>query len=410
MTPAQILGLSQSHGTIEVGKSASLVVADGDLFAENTRVLETWVDGSRYEIVTMPKEDVRGTWALTLGDRKEPVSVKLTGEPTKPRGKLSTAAKGEAATKPTSKPASQPTGKQGGIDLANVSFGASQIAFTVKGDSLGMKGVVQISATVSQGSWLGVGVRPDGTTFTISASRTAPYTREDETADKQRERRQRQRAPGSGGADGEQPGDVGGPAMAEGEDPAAPAPTTKPAEAVASAPRRTEPPPGEIERPTTQTTPPQGAWPAATQPAPAALSREAEKASTQPALFEVTYPLGAFGRSHLPEQPAAVLFKNATVWTSGPRGKLAGASVLVEHGKISAVYAAGEPVKELPEGALVIDCTGKHVSPGIIDCHSHIATDGGDQRRRRSRSPPRFASATSSTPTTSTSTASSPAA
>ena len=51
----------------------------------------------------------------------------------------------------------------------------------------------------------------------------------------------------------------------------------------------------------------------------AALAREAEKASTQPALFEVTYPLGAFGRAHEPEQPGLILFKNATVWTSGPR-------------------------------------------------------------------------------------------
>jgi N-acetylglucosamine-6-phosphate deacetylase len=51
--------------------------------------------------------------------------------------------------------------------------------------------------------------------------------------------------------------------------------------------------------------------------------------------------------------------------------------VLVERGKITGVYAAGEAVKDLPERALVIDCEGKHLSPGIIDCHSHIATDGG---------------------------------
>ena len=29
-----------------------------------------------------------------------------------------------------------------------------------------------------------------------------------------------------------------------------------------------------------------------------------------------------------------------------------------------------------PAGALVIDATGKHVTPGIIDCHSHTAIDG----------------------------------
>jgi N-acetylglucosamine-6-phosphate deacetylase len=47
--------------------------------------------------------------------------------------------------------------------------------------------------------------------------------------------------------------------------------------------------------------------------------------------------------------------------------------VLVESGKIVAV---GRDI-EVPQDAVVIDATGKHVTPGIIDCHSHIATDGG---------------------------------
>jgi imidazolonepropionase-like amidohydrolase len=379
-TPAQLLGLSRSHGTIEVGKAASLVVTDGDLFAESTKVVETWVDGTRYEIVAQPKEDVRGTWAIKLGDGKE-ATIKLLGDAARPRGRLTPgAAKGQAATKPDEKPAatqatSRPAGRSNAIDLANLTFGASQISFTVKGDTLGMKGVVQVSATISQDAWLGSGVRPDGTTFAVTATRTAPYSKDDEKAD--RERRP-QRSRGTGG-EAEPGGAEGGPALVEGGEPE---PAKRPPEAIASAPQKAEPPPGEIEKPTTQTTtPPQasakGSAGPATQPAPAALAREAEKASTQPALFEVTYPLGAFGRAHEPEQPGVVLFKNATVWTSGPRGKLSSASVLVEAGKITAIYAEGEKLKELPEGAMVIDCTGKHLSPGIIDCHSHIATDGG---------------------------------
>ena len=31
----------------------------------------------------------------------------------------------------------------------------------------------------------------------------------------------------------------------------------------------------------------------------------------------------------------------------------------------------------IPEGAVVVDAAGKHITPGIIDCHSHMATDGG---------------------------------
>ncbi|MBD3299574.1 MAG: amidohydrolase family protein, partial [candidate division Zixibacteria bacterium] len=79
-----------------------------------------------------------------------------------------------------------------------------------------------------------------------------------------------------------------------------------------------------------------------------------------------------YGFASIPERPDAVLFRNATVWTCGPQGRLQQASVLVRDGKI-----AGVGDLAAPEGVTVIDATGKHITPGIIDCHSHIATDGG---------------------------------
>jgi len=72
-------------------------------------------------------------------------------------------------------------------------------------------------------------------------------------------------------------------------------------------------------------------------------------------------------------RPAAVLVKNATIWTVGPQGTLAKADLLVENGKIVKVGTA----LAAPSGAVVIDAAGKHVTPGMIDCHSHSAIRGG---------------------------------
>lgn len=93
----------------------------------------------------------------------------------------------------------------------------------------------------------------------------------------------------------------------------------------------------------------------------------------KPALYPVNFPLGDFGRSAAPEQPKVIAYKNATLWTCGKDGTIELGTLLVGEGKI---IAAGKDV-EIPEGATVIDAGGLHISPGIIDCHSHVATDGG---------------------------------
>ncbi len=80
-------------------------------------------------------------------------------------------------------------------------------------------------------------------------------------------------------------------------------------------------------------------------------------------------PLGPFGVDSIPAQ-AAVILKNATVWTSGPQGVLTRADVHIAGGKIVAV---GSNLS----GAPTVDCTGMHITPGLIDEHSHIAIDRG---------------------------------
>jgi imidazolonepropionase-like amidohydrolase len=80
-----------------------------------------------------------------------------------------------------------------------------------------------------------------------------------------------------------------------------------------------------------------------------------------------TFPLMEYGVKSLLKQET-VLIKNATVWTCDADGILKNADVLLKNGKIASV---GKNLSD--PSAKVIDGTGKHVTPGIIDEHSHIA-------------------------------------
>src|SRR4051794_28543969 len=68
----------------------------------------------------------------------------------------------------------------------------------------------------------------------------------------------------------------------------------------------------------------------------------------------------------------SVFIRNATVLTI-TKGVLENGSVLVENGKIAAV---GKSI-HAPAEATVVDGTRKVLMPGIIDCHSHTAIEGG---------------------------------
>jgi len=74
----------------------------------------------------------------------------------------------------------------------------------------------------------------------------------------------------------------------------------------------------------------------------------------------------------LPEATAEhVLIRNATVWTLEDDGILENTDLLIEDGRIAAIGSQ----LDAPRDALIIDATGKHVTPGIIDAHSHSATE-----------------------------------
>jgi imidazolonepropionase-like amidohydrolase len=74
-------------------------------------------------------------------------------------------------------------------------------------------------------------------------------------------------------------------------------------------------------------------------------------------------------------EPKAILIERVTIWTCGTNGVLTNAQILVSGGRIERVGYLGET--KVATDTLVIDGQGLHVTPGLIDPHSHTAILGG---------------------------------
>jgi imidazolonepropionase-like amidohydrolase len=80
----------------------------------------------------------------------------------------------------------------------------------------------------------------------------------------------------------------------------------------------------------------------------------------------LTFPNKAYGFSERPKAQNT-LFKNATVWTNEEMGIVENTDVLVVDGKIAAI---GQNLDS--EGSRIVGATGKHLTTGIVDEHSHL--------------------------------------
>ncbi len=115
-------------------------------------------------------------------------------------------------------------------------------------------------------------------------------------------------------------------------------------------------------------------------------AKKAEKQELK--LGQIIYPFTAYGEA-VPDSEGsfknnwkkfknrygAILIKNATVWTNSGDTVLEDYDVYVVEGRIVRIA----PNIEAPKLAFakIIDAKGKHLTPGIIDEHSHIALSGG---------------------------------
>src|SRR5262245_58045873 len=157
VTPAALVAMSDRLGKIAPGMLGNLVIADGDLFNKKTRIVETWVDGRRFESDKPPAIDVRGSWQLEVSaadDRVLKLTLKITGTAKQPAGILSKVVEeGQKAEE---------------IRLGQITLTDSQLNFRLEGKSLGKEGPVRASAIVSADegeklSLLGKVVWADGT-------------------------------------------------------------------------------------------------------------------------------------------------------------------------------------------------------------------------------------------------------
>src|SRR5262245_39507540 len=95
---------------------------------------------------------------------------------------------------------------------------------------------------------------------------------------------------------------------------------------------------------------------------PLAAQQAAERFTDTLSLDRPQYPSTYRRRPNPP-----VLIRNATIMTAAGT-ELKNASILFQDGRITAIGDVGT----IPAGATTIDGTGKFVTPGIIDTHSHM--------------------------------------
>ena len=101
-------------------------------------------------------------------------------------------------------------------------------------------------------------------------------------------------------------------------------------------------------------------------------SKKEKETIESKSIGDVVYPFLAYGVEQMPKAQK-ILFSNATVWTNEAKGILPNTDVLIADGKIIEI---GKDLRS--NDALVIDATGKHLTAGIIDEHTHIAGGGND--------------------------------
>jgi N-acetylglucosamine-6-phosphate deacetylase len=388
--PAQRLGIDDVCGTLEPGKAAHLVLCTGEPFAKGTKIKETWVSGWRNAHDTDPLASLKGNGHLVIGDTQVDASIDTT------KKKLTVKLPDDTSVKAKA------------FDLT-----AHRLSAAIDGRLLGMTNWVRLAGVIRDDQLIGRAVLPDGTTVPMSFTLVDDDDSEEDESDEDVE-------VASAETEAEPTDPVAGTWHGSLDIPDAD--FAPPFLLVIERDGDTITGTLEVMEQHFQI---EGSWDEATrvlafsreiQPGmtagftltidgntmtgtatgpmgevPASASRDAEEPTTANAAEtddddegtdvrwtgipqDVPFPLGARGRLAPPPEEHVVI-EHATLWTCGPDGLIEDGCLIVRDGKLAFVGATRNAPRS--GGARVIDATGLHISPGLIDCHSHTGIDGG---------------------------------
>ncbi len=334
-TPAKLLGVEAMVGTLEAGKQADLVLVDGGLFDKDREIREVWIGGARHLIESPPIFGLTGDAELVLPDGS---TRRMSIDPAAGRVEVIPAAEPPASSDATDEgedtddaslaaDAADPadaadSGEASGDERASASpKPVRATAVTFVGDTVSMR--LPGKAFAREGTLRIAAVLIDGVLHGTAETETGELLRFKAAAIEE------------GEATG---GDVSGAEPPESD-----------AEAVAAN---------------------------AADDAEAGRDGDADARAEAVPLWEqpLPIPLGAFGR-HETGTPERVLFRGATLWTCGPAGVVENGDLLIADGTIA--YAGPRREFRLDPEMRVVELDGRHLTPGLIDGHSHTGLFGG---------------------------------
>src|SRR5690606_18447776 len=250
LAPARMVKAENEVGSLKKGLLANFLITTGELFDEETMILENWIQGKKYPIPVDHPTDIRGEYDFFV-DNQKAGSLSIRGTQQKPQVRIRL-----------------------NSDTLSATLSRHNDLFTLSyKDSLDLH---RLTGWMENEHFRGQGERPDGSRHPWHARKTAPFS----------------------GENNNQP-------------------------------------------------------------------------SSTTAISQLLYPFVGLGQEKLPTQET-LLFKGATVWTMEETGVLENTDVLVQNGKIQRI---GKDLSA-PQGVRIIDAQGMHLTPGLIDEHSHIALFG----------------------------------